>query len=89
MRTPYITQHCGSERRSKRKVIVEDCFISLAAIVIVALFSIPVIALEVPHHVVISEVYVNAIDEYNSEWIELYNPTDQEINISRWKINTK
>lgn len=53
----------------------------------VAFAIIPVMAQEVPDHVVISEVYVNEVDA-GSEWIELYNPTDQEVNISGWWIDT-
>ena len=41
-----------------------------------------------PGHVVISEVYVNAIDEYDSEWVELYNPTGGSVDIGGWTINS-
>ena len=41
-----------------------------------------------PGHVVISEIYVNAIDEYDSEWVELYNPTGVSVDISGWTINS-
>ncbi len=41
-----------------------------------------------PNHVVISEVYVDAVNETSSEWIELYNPTNSTVNISNWTINT-
>ncbi|MBI2208206.1 lamin tail domain-containing protein [Candidatus Woesearchaeota archaeon] len=39
-------------------------------------------------HVIISEVYYDAVDESNSEYIELYNPTSSTIDISGWVINT-
>ncbi len=34
----------------------------------------------------ISEVYIDADDEYNSEFIELYNPGDAPVDISGWDI---
>ena len=46
------------------------------------------IAQEVPAHVVISEVYPDAVNESDSEWIELYNPTDESVNIEGWTIDT-
>ena len=39
-------------------------------------------------HVVISELYIDEIKQ-GSEWIELYNPTDTEINLTDWTIDTK
>jgi hypothetical protein len=42
----------------------------------------------IANHVVISEVYVNAVNETDSEWIELYNPTNSAISIRNWTINT-
>nr|CBH37570.1 hypothetical secreted protein, NosD and DUF11 family [uncultured archaeon] len=60
--------------------------LGLIAIMIVAA---PVaIAQEVPAHVVISEVYPDAVDESNSEWIELYNPTAENVDIAGWTIDT-
>ena len=59
----------------------------LTILVVTALLPIA-IAQEVPAHVVISEVYPDASDEYNSEWIELYNPTDESVNIEGWTIDT-
>jgi len=38
-------------------------------------------------HVVISEVYYDAVDESDSEFVELYNPTGAAVNISGWTIN--
>jgi len=37
-------------------------------------------------HVVISEIYIDAGDDNNSEFIELYNPTNQSIDISGWYV---
>jgi len=37
-------------------------------------------------NIVISEVLYNPIGPENKEWVELYNPTDQEIDISNWNI---
>jgi len=39
-----------------------------------------VVAHEVPEHVVISEVQIDGA----GEWVELYNPTESEINMSGW-----
>ena len=59
----------------------------LTILVVTALLP-TAIAQEVPAHVVISEVYPDASDEYNSEWIELYNPADKSVNIGGWTIDT-
>ena len=37
-------------------------------------------------HPLISEVYVDALDESDSEFIELYNPTDSPIDLAGWDI---
>jgi len=39
-------------------------------------------------HLVISEVYYDSLNETCSEFIELYNPKNEDINISGWKIAT-
>ncbi|KKR32229.1 MAG: putative secreted protein, periplasmic copper-binding protein (NosD) family [Candidatus Falkowbacteria bacterium GW2011_GWF2_39_8] len=39
-------------------------------------------------HAVISELYIDEINQ-GSEWIELYNPTDTEISLTGWTIDTK
>ncbi len=62
--------------------------IALGLITILILAAPVTIAQEVPAHVVISEVYPDADDEYNSEWIELYNPTAKNVNIGGWTIDT-
>jgi hypothetical protein len=42
-----------------------------------------------PGHVVISEAYIDAINEPGgSEWIELHNPTSVPVDISGWTIDT-
>jgi parallel beta-helix repeat protein len=62
--------------------------IALGLIAILILAAPVTIAQEVPPHVVISEVYPDADDEYNSEWIELYNPTAENVDIGGWTIDT-
>jgi len=59
----------------------------LTILVVTALLPIA-IAQEVPAHVVISEVYPDAVNESDSEWIELYNPTEADIIIGGWTIDT-
>lgn len=39
-----------------------------------------------PDHVVISEVYPNPEVSSKGEFVELYNPTDNDINLSGWKL---
>ncbi len=46
------------------------------------------IAEEVPAHVVIGAVYPDAVNESASEWIELYNLAEADINIGGWTIDT-
>jgi parallel beta-helix repeat protein len=62
--------------------------IALVLIAIMILAAPIAIAQEVPAHVVISEVYPDAADESGSEWIELYNPTAENVNIGGWSIDT-
>ena len=62
--------------------------IVLLVTVILFVFVSMVMAQEVPAHVVISEVYPDAVNESDSEWIELYNPTEADINIGGWTIDT-
>jgi hypothetical protein len=58
-------------------------------LIAIMIFAAPIaIAQEVPLHVVISAVYPDAYDEYNSEWIELYNPTADDVDIEGWTIDT-
>ena len=58
------------------------------SIILLALAFVPVADAEIANHVVISEVYVNPTNEGDSDWIELYNPTDSDIDIGGWTINT-
>ena len=42
-----------------------------------------------PDHVVINEIEINPPGDDTksiSEWVELYNPTDEEVDIGKWKI---
>ena len=43
----------------------------------------------IPNHVVISEVAVAGPGGSDDEFIELYNPTDQDIDITSWKVQYK
>ncbi|MFP3953218.1 MAG: lamin tail domain-containing protein [Candidatus Acetothermia bacterium] len=40
-------------------------------------------------HVVISEIYYNPEDEYDSEFIEFYNPTDAPVDLTEWDFQEK
>jgi len=68
----------------------ENKKVILIGIAVISSFAfIPMaIAQEVPAHVVISGVYPDAMDEFNSEWIELYNPTNESVDIGGWTIDT-
>ena len=55
---------------AKEKMVLRDL---LLLFILAAFMALPIaIAEEVPAHVEISAVYLDASDEYNSEWIELY-----------------
>lgn len=41
-----------------------------------------------PAHVVISEIYASE-NNSGSEWVELYNPTDESVDLSGWKLDTQ
>jgi len=47
------------------------------------------LASSVPDHVVISEVCVRGPDGSYDEFVELYNPTDLELNLEGWKLQYK
>ena len=71
---------------TKEKMVLRDL---LLLFIFVAFMALPIaIAQEVPAHVVISAVYPDAVNESASEWIELYNPTEADINIGGWTIDT-
>nr|CBH37855.1 hypothetical secreted protein, periplasmic copper-binding protein (NosD) family [uncultured archaeon] len=61
--------------------------IALGLIAIMILAAPIAIAQEVPPHVVISAVYPN-VDNAHSEWIELYNPTAENVDIGGWTIDS-
>jgi cysteine-rich repeat protein len=51
--------------------------------------NISVTRASIPNHVVISEVAVAGPAGANDEYVELYNPTDQDIDITNWKLQYK
>ena len=62
--------------------------ILLCTILIIGL-SAPVYAETISDHVVINEVDTNPFGDDSqsiSEWVELYNPTDSDVDLSGWKI---
>ncbi len=51
--------------------------------------SAPAYAQSISDHVVINEVDTNPFGDDSqsiSEWVELYNPTDSDVDLSGWKI---
>ncbi|MGB3458137.1 MAG: NosD domain-containing protein [Halobacteriota archaeon] len=70
-----------------RKKVDVKIKIALGLIAIMILAAPVTIAQEVPPHVVISAVYPN-VNNAHSEWIELYNPTAENVNIEGWTIDT-
>jgi uncharacterized repeat protein (TIGR01451 family) len=70
-----------------RKMLKIKIKITLGLIAILILAAPVTIAQEVPPHVVISAVYPN-VNNAHSEWIELYNPTAENVNIEGWTIDT-
>ena len=60
----------------------------LSAILILGV-STPVYAQTISEHVVINEVDTNPFGDDSqsiSEWVELYNPTDSDVDIGNWQI---
>jgi hypothetical protein len=60
-----------------------------AALLFVGIFGTSYAADELADHVVINEIDTNPAGDDSksiSEWVELYNPTDQDVNIGGWKI---
>jgi large repetitive protein len=51
--------------------------------------NISVTRASIPNHVIISEVAVAGPASANDEFVELYNPTDQDIDITNWKLQYK
>ena len=64
--------------------------IGFLVLAMVVLASVQVVGADsIADHVVISEVYVNAINETGnsrSEFVEFYNPTDTGINLNGWNL---
>jgi hypothetical protein len=69
-----------------KKNIFNWFFLSLI-ILLILLTLVPNVTASLINHIVFSEIYYDARDEANSEFIELYNPTNKDINISGWTIN--
>ena len=62
--------------------------ILLSAILVAGLF-VPAHAQTISDHVVINEVDTNPFGDDSqsiSEWVELYNPTDSDVDLSGWEI---
>ena len=60
----------------------------LLSVILIAGISAPAYAQTVSEHVVINEVEINPSGDNTSinEWVELYNPTDTEVDIGGWQI---
>src|SRR3990172_11656250 len=46
-------------------------------------------AISLTNHVVISEVQVAGVTDADDEFVELYNPTEADINLSGWSLTKK
>ncbi len=58
-----------------------------AIIILLVAFKIEVVS---ANHIVINEVMYDApgfVGDTNGEWVELYNPAEEDINISNWRFN--
>ena len=65
--------------------------ILLLSITLIAGISAPVYAQTITDHIVINEVDTNPPgddSQYISEWVELYNPTDDDVDLSGWQISS-
>ena len=63
--------------------------IILLSLVIIVGISTPTYAQTITDHVVINEVDTNPFGDDSksiAEWVELYNPTDNDVDLSGWKI---
>ena len=63
--------------------------ILLLSVILIAGISVPAYAQTISDHVVINEVDTNPSgddSQYASEWVELYNPTDDDVDLSGWQI---
>jgi len=57
--------------------------------VLIAVISVPAYGELITDHVVINEVDTNPFGDDSlaiSEWVELYNPTDTDVDLSGWEI---
>ena len=57
--------------------------------VLIAIISVPAYGELITDHVVINEVDTNPFGDDSlaiSEWVELYNPTDTDVDLSGWEI---
>ena len=58
-------------------------------VVLIAVISVPAYGELITDHVVINEVDTNPFGDDSlaiSEWVELYNPTDSDVDLSGWEI---
>ena len=63
--------------------------ILLLSVILIAGISAPAYAQTISDHVVINEVDTNPSgddSQFISEWVELYNPTDDDVDLSGWQI---
>ena len=63
--------------------------ILLLSVILIAGISAPAYAQTISDYVVINEVDTNPFgddSQYVSEWVELYNPTDDDVDLSGWQI---
>ena len=61
----------------------------LLSLILIAGMAAPAYAQSISDHVVINEVDTNPFGDDSqsiSEWVELYNPTDSDVDLSGWKI---
>ena len=61
----------------------------LLSAILIAVISAPAYAQTISDHVVINEVDTNPFgddSESISEWVEIYNPTDSDVDLSGWEI---
>lgn len=61
--------------------------ISLCLLILLFSFSlVPVNSKAATDHLVINEVYYDAVNEPDEEWVEIYNPTNAALDLSGYKI---
>ena len=65
--------------------------ILLLSVILIAGLSAPAYAQTITDHVVINEVDTNPPgddSQFISEWVELYNPTNDDVDLSGWQISS-